>query len=122
MRSSRTPLTRNQVNSFLAAWGGWVLDGMDSFIYALVLVPASRELLPRSGIPATTANIGYYGGMLFALFLVGWGLALLWGPLVSLSVVATGNHYVFDIVAGMVAAAIGYGLGKLVAKGTTALV
>jgi MFS family permease len=81
MRSYRTPLTRNQVYAFLAAWGGWVLDGMDSFIYALVLVPALRELLPRSGIPATAANIGYYGGMLFALFLVGWGLALLWGPL-----------------------------------------
>jgi hypothetical protein len=46
----------------------------------------------------------------------------LWGPTIALAVVATGNHYVFDIVAGMVAAAIGYGLGKLVAKGTTALV
>lgn len=54
---------------------------MDSFIYALVLVPALRDLLPRSGIPATTASIGYYGGLLFALFLVGWGLALVWGPL-----------------------------------------
>ncbi len=53
---------------------------MDSFIYALVLVPALRELLPKSGIPATTANIGYYGGLLFALFLIGWGMALLWGP------------------------------------------
>ncbi|HVA95755.1 MAG TPA: MFS transporter [Candidatus Dormibacteraeota bacterium] len=53
---------------------------MDSFIYALVLVPAMRELLPKSGIPATTANIGYYGGLLFALFLIGWGMALLWGP------------------------------------------
>src|SRR6185436_6309516 len=28
----------------------------------------------------------------------------LWGPTVALAVVATGNHYVFDIVAGMVAA------------------
>ena len=53
---------------------------MDSFIYALVLVPAMRELLPRSGIEPTTGAIGYYGGVLFALFLVGWGLSLLWGP------------------------------------------
>ena len=45
----------------------------------------------------------------------------LWGPTIALAVVATGNHYVFDIVAGMVAAAIGYGLGRLVAKGTKAL-
>src|SRR5947207_4012148 len=75
-----TPLTRNQVRGFWAAWGGWTLDGMDSFIYALVLVPALRELLPRSGIAATTGAVGYYGGVLFALFLVGWGLSLLWGP------------------------------------------
>src|SRR5205814_8809138 len=49
---SRVPLTTNQRRGFLAAWGGWVLDGMDSFIYALVMVPALRELLPRSGITA----------------------------------------------------------------------
>jgi len=53
---------------------------MDSFIYALVLLPSLRELLPRSGIAATKGNFGYYGGLLFALFLVGWGLAFLWGP------------------------------------------
>jgi len=69
------------VRGFWAAWGGWALDGMDSFIYALVLVPALRELLPRSGIAANTQNLGFYGGLLFALFLVGWGLALLWGPI-----------------------------------------
>jgi MFS family permease len=75
------PLTRNQVRGFWASWGGWTLDGMDSVIYALVLVPSLRELLPRSGIAATKGNIGYYGGLLFALFLIGWGLAFLWGPL-----------------------------------------
>jgi MFS family permease len=53
---------------------------MDSFIYALVLVPALTELLPRSGITASPANTGFYGSVLFALFLVGWGLSTLWGP------------------------------------------
>src|ERR1035441_10884263 len=77
------PLTRNQIRGFWASWGGWTLDGMDSVIYALVLVPSLRELLPRSGIAATKGNIGYYGGLLFALFLVGWGLAFLWGPIRS---------------------------------------
>ncbi len=76
----RTSLTRNQVRGFWASWGGWTLDGMDSVIYALVLVPSLRELLPRSGIAATKGNIGYYGGLLFALFLIGWGLAFVWGP------------------------------------------
>jgi MFS family permease len=80
-RPTRVPLTRNQIRGFWAAWGGWTLDGMDSVIYALVLVPSLRELLPRSGIAATKGNIGYYGGLLFALFLIGWGLAFLWGPI-----------------------------------------
>ena len=74
-------LTRNQKRSFWAAWAGWTMDGMDSFIYSLVLVPALSDLLPRSGIPATTANVGYYGGLLFALFMIGWGVALVWGPI-----------------------------------------
>jgi MFS family permease len=78
--SGRSKLTRNQIRGFWAGWAGWCLDGMDSFIYALVLVPALRELLPRSGIPANTGTVGYYGGILFALFLIGWGLSMLWGP------------------------------------------
>src|ERR1700739_3084374 len=76
----KEPLSRNQMRGFWAAWGGWTLDGMDSFIYALVLLPSLRELLPLSGIAATKGNVGFYGGLLFALFLVGWGLAFLWGP------------------------------------------
>ena len=35
-------------------------------------------------------------------------LALLWGPTVCLSVVATGNHYVFDIAAGLLVTAVGF--------------
>ena len=62
----KVPLTTNQKRSFWAAWGGWAMDGMDSFIYALVLAPAMRDLLPRSGIEATQANVGYYGAVLFS--------------------------------------------------------
>lgn len=65
---------------FLAAWGGWVLDGMDSFIYALALAPAMRELLVPSGFTVTPGHIALAGSILFAVFLAGWGLAFLWGP------------------------------------------
>jgi hypothetical protein len=41
------------------------------------------------------------------------GLALMWGPTIGLAVVATGNHFIFDIAAGIVASALGYGLGLL---------
>jgi membrane-associated phospholipid phosphatase len=42
-------------------------------------------------------------------------LALTWGPLIGLAVVATGNHFVFDIAAGLVASAVGYAAGTAVA-------
>ena len=58
-RTVATPLTRNQIRGFWAAWGGWALDGMDSFIYALVLTPAITELLPGSGIEARPPNVLY---------------------------------------------------------------
>jgi MFS family permease len=80
-KNSAARLTPNQVRTFWAAWGGWAMDGMDSSIYSLILVPALGELLPRSGIPATTANTGLYGGLMFSLLLVGWGLAVVWGPI-----------------------------------------
>jgi membrane-associated phospholipid phosphatase len=41
-------------------------------------------------------------------------IALLWGPIVSLAVVATANHYVFDIAAGLAVAAAGYAVGKAI--------
>jgi membrane-associated phospholipid phosphatase len=34
--------------------------------------------------------------------------ALAWGPLVALSTIATANHYVFDVAAGLAVTAIGY--------------
>ena len=52
--SARSKLSRSQITGFWAAWTGWTLDGMDSFIYALVLSPALTELLPvirPGGVP-----------------------------------------------------------------------
>src|ERR1700726_1130696 len=77
----RVPLTSTQVRGFWAAWAGWTLDGMDSFIYALVLTPALTELLPKSGMDGSPASVAWTGSVLFALFLIGWGLALIWGPI-----------------------------------------
>jgi membrane-associated phospholipid phosphatase len=43
-------------------------------------------------------------------------LALTWGPIVALSVVATGNHYVFDIAAGLLVSVAGYVVGTRVSR------
>ena len=80
-RPIHSKLSRQQIIGFWGAWAGWTLDGMDSVIYALVLSPALTELLPKSGYKATPANVGFAGSTLFALFLVGWGLSLVWGPI-----------------------------------------
>ena len=55
----------------LVAWLGWVFDSMDATIYALVLTPALKELLGSRGSPQ---NIGWYGGIIFAIFVVGWAV------------------------------------------------
>ncbi|HVE08421.1 MAG TPA: MFS transporter [Paraburkholderia sp.] len=100
----RTPLNRSQIAGFWGAWAGWTLDGMDSFIYALVLTPALTELLPRSGYAATPANVGLAGSILFALFLVGWGLSFIWGPLADRfgrTKVLAGTIFTFAIFTGL---------------------
>jgi MFS family permease len=76
----RVRLTPAQTRGFWAAWAGWTLDGMDSFIFALVLAPALTELLPKSGMDGSPSQVVLAGSVLFAVFLAGWGSSLIWGP------------------------------------------
>jgi MFS family permease len=80
---SGTPqaLTSAQRRGFWAAWAGWTLDGMDSFIFPLVLTPVLTELLPKSGLAGSPPHVVFAGPVLFAVFLMGWGSSLIWGPL-----------------------------------------
>lgn len=68
-------VTRYQWLVLGVAWLGWVFDSMDATIYALVLHPALIDLLH---IPATDASsaerIGWYGGVIFSVFLIGWAI------------------------------------------------
>jgi MFS family permease len=102
----RTRLTIQQITGFWAAWAGWTLDGMDSFIYALVLSPALTDLLPKSGLPPTPGNVGWAGSILFALFLIGWGLSFLWGPLADRfgrARILTATIFVYALFTGIAA-------------------
>ena len=105
---TKTPLNSAQKKGFLAAYAGWTLDGMDAFIYGLVLVPALRDLLPASGIQPTQVNIGIWGSILFAMFLGGWGLSMFWGMIgdrigrvraLALTIVA---YSIFTLLCGLV--------------------
>jgi MFS family permease len=77
----QVPLSAAQTRGFWAAWAGWTLDGMDSFIFALVLTPALTELLPKSGMDGSPKSVVFAGSVLFAVFLAGWGTSLIWGPI-----------------------------------------
>ena len=70
-QSLRSLLTPYQWLVLGVAWLGWVFDSMDATIYSLVLGPALKEFLgPQSSAEA----VGWYGGIIFAIFLVGWAL------------------------------------------------
>jgi membrane-associated phospholipid phosphatase len=71
---------------------------------------------PFAAVPSL--HVGFAAAISVALYFAlrrPWAkaLALLWGPLVSVSVVATGNHYMFDIAAGLLVTGVGFGAALL---------
>ena len=73
-RSWRSGVTPYQWLVLFVAWLGWVFDAMDATIYAMVLHPALHDLLHTAGGPPTTEQIGWYGGIIFSIFLIGWAI------------------------------------------------
>ncbi|MGI5135365.1 MULTISPECIES: MFS transporter [unclassified Streptomyces] len=74
-------LTKAQRHAFWGSFSGWAMDGFSWTIPGLVLVPALSVLLPTGGISADPENIGWYGQISAAVFLLGWGFAFIWGPI-----------------------------------------
>ena len=74
--SWRESVTPYQWLVLFVAWLGWVFDSMDATIYAIVLHPALEELLRHAGGggPVTDAMIGWYGGLILSIFLIGWAV------------------------------------------------
>jgi len=71
----REKVTPYQWLVLLVAWLGWVFDSMDATIYALVLHPALQELLGSHLVGgASQEAIGWYGGIIFSIFLLGWAV------------------------------------------------
>ena len=71
-------VTPYQWRVLICACLGWALDIMDGYLYAIILFPAMSELL------ATTENaiIGWYGGIVLSIFMIGWALGgLIFGPI-----------------------------------------
>ncbi len=67
-------VTRYQWLVLLVAWLGWVFDSMDATIYTLVLQPALQDLLGGRAGGVSQAVLGWYGGIIFSIFLIGWAI------------------------------------------------
>ena len=64
-------LSSTQVKSGVAAWLGWMFDGLDMHLYTLVALPFVAELLRVSpGAPEASVK----ASLIQAAFLVGWAL------------------------------------------------
>jgi MFS family permease len=65
-------LTPQQWKSGIAAWLGWLFDGLDMHLYVLVASPFVAELI---GVADTRhEDVGRYASWIQAAFLVGWAL------------------------------------------------
>ena len=71
---------------------------------------------PLAAVPSLHVGLAVAIGIaLFVALRAPWAkaLALLWGPTVALAVLVTGNHYVFDIAAGLLVTLAGFGAARL---------
>src|SRR5438445_9259984 len=65
-------LSAQQWKSGIAAWLGWLFDGLDMHLYILVAAPFVAELL---GVVSTKDPlVGFYSSWIMAAFLIGWAL------------------------------------------------
>ena len=74
---------------------------------------------PYAAVPSLHAGFAVALGIAVALSARSWALraaGLVWGPLVILSVLATGNHFVVDAVAGVLITGIGFGLALVIER------
>src|SRR5436190_22202562 len=65
-------LSKEQKRSGLAAWLGWMFDGLDMPLYTLVALPFVAELLR---VPVNSPDASTKASIIQAAFLVGWAFA-----------------------------------------------
>jgi MFS family permease len=65
-------LSSQQWKSGIAAWLGWLFDGLDMHLYVLVAAPFVTELIGASS--EKDPSVGYYSSWIQAAFLIGWAV------------------------------------------------
>src|SRR5687767_11004187 len=86
--TAQTPETRPEAKSLrdisprqwrsgIAAWLGWLFDGLDMHLYTLVATAFVAQLLVLPGqtpLETNDPDVKFYSGIIQASFLVGWAL------------------------------------------------
>lgn len=68
-------LTTHQKKSGIAAWLGWLFDGLDMHIYTLVATPfVAALLLQANGVAPEPKDVDTKASIIQAAFLIGWAL------------------------------------------------
>ena len=70
--SRLSDLSSQQWKSGIAAWLGWLFDGLDMHLYVLVAGPVVAELIGASS--PQDPQVGFYSSWIQAAFLIGWAL------------------------------------------------
>ena len=64
-------LSPQQWKSGVAAWLGWLFDGLDMHLYTLIATPFVAELLR---VAPSDKSVNFYGSWIQAAFMIGWAL------------------------------------------------
>src|SRR6266850_5247003 len=70
--ASLRSLSPQQWKSGIAAWLGWLFDGLDMHLYTLVAAPFVAQLI--SATSTTDSRVGRYSSIIQGAFLLGWAL------------------------------------------------
>jgi hypothetical protein len=99
--------------------GVGISDSVSSHAAVALTGPSTIFYNPYAAVPSLHVGLAFaIGAAAAAALRARWarGLALSWGPLVTLSVLATGNHYLFDAAAGLLVTAVGFWAGLLTTR------
>src|SRR5450432_2024947 len=69
---SLSELTSVQKRTGIAAWLGWMFDGLDMHLYTLVAAPFVAYLIGATS--TTDPHVGQYASIIQGAFLLGWAL------------------------------------------------
>jgi hypothetical protein len=99
--------------------GVGISDMVSSHAAVALTGPSTIFYNPYAAVPSLHVGLAFAVGFAAAAALrARWArmLAQSWGPLVTLSVLATGNHYLFDAAAGLLVTAVGFWAGRLTTR------